>query len=304
MGMDAIAALARKAAYLQVFGQEKSAGLLTSGAKFLEHGAGNLGKFFTNAQHYTKPLASGGRAWSPVKTLGMGALGVGGALAAKDAFQGATGGWSGNNNLQWQNQRATGQAGAGEMMGAWGGSPLRSAASMLGGWGKGPDQVGGDAQYGPIHAGPNGQQVADVTHGSPTWSPRLQHMMDLRNQYKTRYDQMTNEASQGLKGMDPGEYTGHNEQIRRLYDQQKQQLDSAQQNFNQGNYGGHWYKPFGWQGKDYARQIAEYEAELKRAGMLGEGGQAAPQQVNSGLTPLLPQNMNYSGGYQDLTFGR
>lgn len=300
--MDAIKTLARLAAMEKVAAPPVS--LVGKGLSLL----GRLGR--TTAPLVSKPLATGARQFSPGRALASGAAGVTGVLGTKDAVNGATGGWTGEDNLGWHRQLMQGQdfnapAGGAYSPTAWGRtlySPLKSVMSL--GAPEGPQSIqgslkneGGYTQHDPS----TGQQeiVGGRTFREQTFSPQVKGKLQRYNQSQQQYEQLESAHKTQLQAerdkLDAGSYGGGfnlfggDANAQRAAQQAK--IQKLEQEHASGNYGGSWLG----QNASHYRGLADSLApELRTIGALGRQV-AGHQSANLPSTPEAgPLNNDYS----------
>lgn len=304
--MDAIRMLATLAAMEKV--AAPPTGLVTQGLGLL----GRFGR--TAAPLVSKPLATGARQFSPLRTLATGAAGATGVLGAKDAINGATGGWEGEDNLSWHRQEMQGQdfnasAGGAFSPTAWGRtlySPLKSVMAL--GAPAGPQSIqgglrneGGQSQYNPT----TGQQeiVGGRTFRSNTFSPQIKGKLKNYHQNQQQYEQMETAHSSQLQAerdkLDSGGYGGGqgSGDINAQRAVQQAKIQKLEQEHASGNYGGS-----GWMGQNashYRGQADSLAPELRGIGALGR--QAAGYQ--SANLPSPPEAGPLNNDYSYLNYG-
>lgn len=113
--------------------------------------------------------------------LGAGLTGTG-IVAGGDAVEGLSGGWSGDQNLDWHRQRMNGPSML-SSLGATLNNPVQSIAAVAGGHGgKGPDQL---SRFSPT----TGQLL------QRTWAPKHQQSIDQWKSLQTQIAELREQAN-------------------------------------------------------------------------------------------------------------
>jgi len=284
--MDVIADLARKAA-ANSSSMSKEAGLGLG--KMLGGLADDAGRWGGKQlwRSVSRPLSTGGfrRKFSPGRALGTAAVAAPAAMAAKDFLPGTGGSWKGQGNIGWHRQRATGQAGMGNMAQAWAARPGKSLYSLFSSQ-QGPTSVqGGWESAGEKTIDPETGKEIQQFQRSKIYSPADQYKLEQYQALKKRHDaaRAAQEAkvTAAQKALESGNYGGgwFGGSVAERQAAHKTKLDQLQQQLASGEYGG------GWGSNNAAAMQAELDAQREYLRSIGLLRSQAPQPMQRAQFP-------------------